>query len=178
MNYHVETLVSGEEIERRVGELADEIVEMYKGETVKFICVLKGGVFFLVELAKQIGDRLNLEMDFMDVSSYGNGTETTGAIKILKDLDESISGQNVIIIEDIIDSGVTLSQLKELLLKRDPKDIKICTLLSKPARRRIRIEADLTGFEIPDKFVVGYGLDYAQRHRNLPYIGSVVFDEE
>ncbi|MBQ9827870.1 MAG: hypoxanthine phosphoribosyltransferase [Lachnospiraceae bacterium] len=178
MNYHVETLIGAPEIEKRVSELADQLVEEYKGEMVKLICVLKGGVFFLVELAKHLGDRLPVEMDFMDVSSYGNGTETTGAIKILKDLDDSISGQHVIIIEDIIDTGVTLSQLRELLLKRDPKSVRICTLLSKPARRRMRIEADYTGFEIPDKFVVGYGLDYAQRHRTLPYIGVVVFDEE
>ncbi len=178
MNYHVETLIPEEDIEKRIKELGEEISRDYQGESIKMLCVLKGGAFFMTELAKHIDESVPVELDFMDVSSYGNGTETTGAIKILKDLDETITGQRVIIIEDIIDSGVTLSNLIELLYKRDPKDIKVCTLLSKPSRRKVHVKVDYIGFEIPDKFVVGYGLDYAQKHRNLPYIGAVVFDEE
>ena len=135
------------------------------------ICILKGGAFFACELAKRI--TVPVSIDFMYVSSYGNGTTSSGNVKIVKDLDEPLLDKEVLIAEDIIDSGRTLHHLIPLLYKRKPKSIRVCTLLSKPERREVEMEADYTGFTIPDEFVVGYGLDYAQKYRNLPYIGVV-----
>ncbi len=139
------------------------------------ICVLKGGSFFLCELAKRI--TVPVSLDFMSVSSYGGGTESKGVVKIVKDLDESIRDKDVLVVEDIVDSGRTLSYLLEMLRSRGPKSLRLCTLLDKPDRRVVDVDVDYTGFQIPDKFVVGYGLDYDQRYRNLPYIGIVEFDE-
>ena len=139
------------------------------------ICVLKGGSFFLCELAKRI--TVPVSLDFMSVSSYGGGTESKGVVKIVKDLDESIRDKDVLVVEDIVDSGRTLSYLLEMLRSRGPKSLRLCTLLDKPERRVVDVDVDYTGFQIPDKFVVGYGLDYDQRYRNLPYIGIVEFDE-
>ena len=140
------------------------------------ICVLKGGAFFMCELAKRID--LDVSLDFMAVSSYGSGTESSGVVKIVKDLDESITGKDVLIVEDIIDSGRTLAALKEMLLQRNPASLKICTLLDKPDRRVTHVDVDYVCFDIPDEFVVGYGLDYDQKYRNLPYIGVVVNEEQ
>lgn len=155
----------------RIGEMAKKISEDYAGLSVHLVCVLKGSVFFTCELAKRI--TVPVTLDFISCSSYGNGTESCGTVRIVKDLDESLNGKHVIVIEDIVDSGRTLSSLLDILGARKPASLKLCTLLDKPARRVVNVNVDYTGFEIEDKFVVGYGLDYAQRYRNLPYVGVV-----
>jgi len=171
--HNIQTLISAEELNARTAELGKQISEDYKGKEVHLICVLKGGVMFMVDLSKQIQD-IPVTMDFMAVSSYGNEVSSSGVVKIVKDLDESIEGKEVIIVEDIIDSGRTLSYLVNILKDRKPNSIKICTLLDKPDRRVVDdVQVDYTGFTIPDKFVLGYGLDYLQRYRNLPYIGTM-----
>ncbi len=171
MEHNISVLISEEEINRRVCELAGQISRDFEGETVKLICILKGSIFFTCELAKRI--TVPVMLDFMQVSSYGSGTTSSGNIKIKKELDEPIEGDNVIVIEDIIDSGNTLSRLLPMLLERKPKVLKVCTLLDKPDRREVEVKVDYNGFNIPDSFVVGYGLDYDQRYRNLPYVGVV-----
>ena len=167
----IKVLVSEEEVNKRIADLGREISEAYAGKQVHLICVLKGGVFFMCELAKRI--KVPVTMDFMCVSSYGDGTTSSGVVRIAKDLDESIEGKDVLIVEDIIDSGRTLSYLIDVLKKRNPNSIHLCTLLDKPERRVVDVDVDYVGFNIPDEFVVGYGLDYAQKYRNLPYIGVV-----
>ena len=167
----IRELVSEEEVEKRVCELGRQISEDYAGRQVHLICVLKGGVFFMCELAKRI--TVPVSMDFMSVSSYGDGTASSGVVKIAKDLDGSLEGKDVLIVEDIIDSGRTLSYLIQILEKRGPKSLKLCTLLDKPERRVKPVTVDYVGFNIPDEFVVGYGLDYAQKYRNLDYIGII-----
>ena len=169
--HHISVMISEEEIEKSVCELAAQISSDFAGETVKLICILKGGVFFTCELAKRI--TVPVMIDFMQVSSYGSGTVSSGTVQIKKDLDEPLKDENVIIVEDIIDSGNTLSRLVPMLQERGPKDLRICTLLSKPERREVEIDVAYNGFEIPDKFVVGYGLDYDQHYRNLPYVGVI-----
>ena len=164
-------MLTEEEVDTRIRELGEQISAQYAGESVHLICVLKGGVFFMCELAKRISAPVS--MDFMCVSSYGDGTSSSGVVRIAKDLDEAIEGKDVLIVEDIIDSGRTLYYLINILKKRNPKSIKLCTLLDKPERRERDVDVDYVGFEIPDEFVVGYGLDYAQKYRNLPYIGVV-----
>lgn len=176
MKERVTTLISEETLKARVQEIAKEITEFYNGEEVKTVCVLKGAVMFMVDLVKSLD--LPVKFDFMDVSSYGNSTESSGNIKILKDLDDPIEGENLLIVEDIIDSGRTLHYLMDYLKSKKPKSIKLCTLFDKPERREFDVHVDWTGFDIPDEFIVGYGLDYAQRYRNLPYIGVLHFDEE
>ena len=171
MSDKIKTLISEEDVNKRIVEIAKQINQDYAGEEVRLICILKGSVFFTCELAKRIN--LPVTIDFMQVSSYGNGTESSGRVRIAKDLDESVEDMNIIVIEDIIDSGRTLSYLMDILKARNPKSIKLCTLLDKPDRRVVDIDVDYTGFEIPDEFVVGFGLDYAQKYRNLPYIGIV-----
>ena len=171
MQDKIKVLISEKELEKRIGEMADQINEDYKGKSVHLICVLKGSIFITCELAKRL--TCPVTFDFMSVSSYGDATESSGRVKIVKDLDESIEGKNVIIIEDIIDSGRTLSYLIDLLKARKPESLKLCTLLDKPDRRVSHVDVDYTGFQIPDEFVVGYGLDYAQKYRNLPYIGVI-----
>ena len=157
---------------KRIAEIGKEITKRYKGESVILIVILKGSIFFATELAKRIDLPMNIE--FMSVSSYGSGTESSGVVKIKKDIDASIEGENVIIVEDIIDSGNTLSRLMPMLRERNPKSLTLCTLLDKPDRRVVDdVVCDFTGFVIPDKFVVGFGLDFDQRYRNLPYIGFV-----
>ena len=168
---NIRVMISEEEINKRIVELGKQISEDYKGKEIHMICVLKGGVFFMCELAKRI--ECPVTMDFLSVSSYGNGLESSGVIKIIKDLDESIEGKEVILVEDIIDSGRTLSHLLKLLLSREPKSLKLCALLDKPDRRVTQVKLDYLGFQVPDEFVVGYGLDYGQKYRNLPYIGVV-----
>jgi hypoxanthine phosphoribosyltransferase len=167
----IRVLLSEEEVNKKIGEVAAQINADYAGKSVHLICVLKGGVFFMCELAKRI--TVPVSMDFMSVSSYGDDTKSSGVVRIVKDLDESLAGKHVIIVEDIVDSGRTLAYLKELLMGRGAADIKICTLLDKPSRRVKAVHVDYTCFAIPDEFVVGYGLDYAQKYRNLPYIGVV-----
>ena len=167
----ISVLISKEAIETRIQEMADKINREYEGQEVHLIGILKGSVFFVCELAKRL--TIPVTMDFMSVSSYGAGTESTGRVKIVMDLSESIKGQNVIIVEDIIDSGNTLSYLMPLLSGREPASIRLITLLDKPERRQKEVPVDDTGFTIPDAFVVGYGLDYAQKYRNLPYIGVI-----
>ena len=176
MKERVTTLISEETLKARVQEIAKEITESYKGEEVKTICVLKGAVMFMVDLVKNLD--LPVKFDFMAVSSYGNSTESSGNIQILKDLDDPNEGENILIVEDIIDSGRTLHYLIEYLNSKKPKSIKLCTLFDKPERREFEVNVDWTGFDIPDEFIVGYGLDYAQRYRNLPYIGVLHFDED
>ena len=167
--------LSEEKIAKRTAERGAQISEVYGEEPVCLICILKGSVFFTVELAKRITSPVELE--FMCVSSYGAGTSSSGVVKIVKDLDVSIEGKNVLLVEDIIDSGRTLSYLLENLKTRNPKSLRLCTLLDKPDRRVVDVNVDYVGFEIPDEFVVGYGLDYDQKYRNLPYIGYVEIEE-
>ena len=170
MKEKVDVLISEKEIDNRILEIADRINKDYEGEELTLICVLKGGVMFMCDLAKRLN--LNVRLDFMSVSSYGSQTKSSGVVKIIKDLDDSIDGKNVLVVEDIIDSGNTLSYLMDILKKRGPKSIKLCTLLDKPSRREKKdVFVDYVCFEIEDRFVVGYGLDYDQRYRNLPYIG-------
>ena len=166
-----EVLISKEQLAAKVAELGAQISKDYEGEDLFLIGILKGSVPFMADLMRAI--TLDVEMDFMSVSSYGSGTKSSGVVRILKDLDSDITGKNVLIVEDIIDSGLTLAYLKEYLAKRNPKSIKIVTMLSKPARRKADIEADYTGFVIDDMFIVGYGLDIDQKYRNLPYISWI-----
>lgn len=167
----VRELISEQDVNRRIATVAARISEDYAGKQVHLICVLKGGAFFMCELAKRI--TVPVSLDFMSVSSYGADTKSSGVVRIVKDLDESLTDKEVLIVEDIVDSGRTLSYLKEMLMSRGPKSIRICTLLDKPSRRVKAVKVDYTCFSIPDEFVVGYGLDYDQRYRNLPYIGVV-----
>lgn len=170
----IRVLIPEEEVDARIREIGEQISRDYAGKELHLVCVLKGGSFFLCELAKRI--TVPVSLDFMSVSSYGGETSSSGVVKIVKDLDESIQGKDVLIVEDIVDSGRTLSYLREMLLDRKPASLRICTLLDKPDRRVVDVNVDYVGFQIPDEFVVGYGLDYAQRYRNLPYIGVVEFD--
>lgn len=174
MAEHIEVMLSEEEVDKRIGELGAQISKDYEGKEVTLICILKGASFFACELAKRI--TVPVAIDFMKVSSYGSGTVSTGQVKIINDLSDSIEGKDVIIVEDIIDSGNTLNALPKVLMERKPSSIKLCTLLDKPSRREVEVDVDYTGFQIPDHFVVGYGLDYDQKYRNLPYIGIVKFD--
>ena len=172
MEDKIRILIPEAEVDAKVEEIGRKISEDYAGKSVHLICVLKGGVFFTCELAKRIS--VPVSLDFMSVSSYGSGTQSSGVVKIIKDLDEPLAGKHVLIVEDIIDSGRTISYLVEILKQRGPADIRICTLLDKPSRRvKKEVEVDYTCFSIPDEFVVGYGLDYDQKYRNLPYIGVV-----
>ncbi len=173
MQDKIRVLISEKDIERKISEIGAEISRKYTGRTVHLICVLKGVAFFMCELAKRI--TTDVSMDFMSVSSYGSETASSGNIKIIKDLDESIEGKNVIIVEDIIDSGRTLKVLTEMLQQRNPACMEVCTLLDKPDRRVADVDVSYTCFNIPDEFVVGYGLDYDQKYRNLPFIGVVEF---
>lgn len=171
----IEVLFSEQEVDRRIAEIGAQISSDYQGRDIHMICVLKGGAPFMCELAKRI--TVNVSLDFMSVSSYGSGTSSSGVVRIVKDLDETLEGKDVIIVEDIIDSGRTLSHLLDIFRKRNPASIRLCTLLDKPDRRVVDdVNVDYVGFRIPDEFVVGYGLDYNQKYRNLPYIGVVKFD--
>ena len=167
----IKVLITEEEVDARIRELGEKISKEYEGKQIHLICVLKGGVFFMCELAKRI--TVPVSMDFMCVGSYGDGTKSSGVVRLAKDMDESIENKEVLIVEDIIDSGNTLYYLMDVLRQRKPASLRLCTLLDKPDRRVKDVHVDWTGFEIPDEFVVGYGLDYAQKYRNLPYIGVV-----
>jgi len=171
LEHDISVLIPEEELDNKILELGKKISADYEGKCVHLICILKGSIFFTCELAKRI--TVPVTIDFISVSSYGSGTVSSGSINIKKELDESIEGKDVIVIEDIIDSGRTLSHLIPMLQERKPNSLKLCTMLDKPERREFEIQVDYNGFQIPDKFVVGYGLDYDQKYRNLPYIGVV-----
>lgn len=164
-----EVLFTEAELNERISELGEQITVDYEGKSLIVVGILKGSNIFTSDLVRKIN--LPLKMDFMAVSSYGSSTESTGVVKILKDLDRDIDGEHVLIVEDIVDSGLTLKYLKEILLTRNPASVRICTLLDKPARRKENIKPDYLGYEVPDEFIVGYGIDYAERYRNLPFVG-------
>ena len=176
MNEKITVMIDEETVDARIREIAAQISKDYAKKEVRLVCILKGSIFYTTELAKRL--TIPTTMDFMSVSSYGAGTVSSGQINIKKDLDESIEGLDVIVVEDIIDSGNTLSQLIPELKKRNPRSIEITTLLDKPSRREAEVDVKYTGFEIEDKFVVGYGLDYDQSYRDLPFIGVVELEEE
>lgn len=178
MKHTVEVMISDAEIKSRIAELGKQISEHYRdsGSDMVLVGLLRGSFMFMADLCREID--VSHEVDFMTASSYGSGMSSTRDVKILKDLDEDIRGKDVLIVEDIIDSGNTLSKVREILRLREPKSLAICTLLDKPSRREVDVEVEYVGFSIPDKFVVGYGIDYAQRYRHLPYIGNVVMLEE
>ena len=178
MDYRIEQIISEEEVIERIREIGEQISEDYKGKNLRLVCILRGAVFFMTELAKRI--TLPITFDFMSVSSYGRSTTSSGIVRIIKDLEDPLEGEDVIIVEDIIDSGRTLHFLEELFRARGAASIRAVTLLDKPSRRvpGLDVKIDYRGFEIPDDFVVGWGMDYNQRYRNLPYIGIVKFDGE
>lgn len=165
----LEVLINKDTISKKVCEIGEQITADYKGKNLLLVSILKGSVVFMSDLMRAI--KLPCEIDFMSVSSYGGGVKTSGVVKIIKDLDLDLKDRHVLIVEDILDSGMTLSYLKSILIERSPASIKICTLLDKPERRQADVFADYTGFNVPDEFVVGYGLDYNSKYRNLPYIG-------
>ena len=176
MAEEISVLINEETLDQRIGEIGAQISRDYEGQEVHLICILKGGTFFMCELAKRI--TIPVSIDFMSVSSYGNSTKSSGVVKIIKDLDKPLDGKNVIIVEDIIDTGRTLSYLIKVLKQRNPASLRLATMLDKPDRRVVDdVDVDYTGFEIPDEFVVGYGLDYAEKYRNLPYIGVLHMTE-
>lgn len=176
MKYHIEELLSRKVIAEKVKELGARIQEDFKdAEDIILVGLLRGSTIFLADLVREID--LDAKLDFMVVSSYGNSMNSSREVKINKDLEEDIHGKNVILIEDIIDTGFTLEKVRELLLLREPERLAICTLLDKPERREVQVPVDYVGFKIPDVFVIGYGIDYAQKHRNLPYLGKVVPEE-
>jgi len=164
-----EVLITYEQIREKTEELGRQITEDYEGKDLLLICVLKGGLMFLADLMREI--QLPVEIDFMAVSSYGDATESSGVVRILMDLDRNVQGRHVLIVEDIVDTGRTLNYIIDNLRTRGPASIKVCTLLNKPSRRVLDIPLDYLGFTIPDRFVVGYGLDYGQIYRNLPFVG-------
>ena len=175
--HHVETLISREEVQSRIIELAKEINHYYEHarcENLVVVGLLRGSFMFMADLVRLIN--VSVEVDFMTASSYGSGTESSRDVKILKDLDGEIHGKDVLIVEDIIDTGFTLSKVRDILNLREPRSVAICTLLDKPSRREVDVPVEWVGFAIPDEFVVGYGIDYAQKYRNLDFIGKVVMD--
>ncbi len=174
--HHVETLIPAEDLLEGIRETAERINRDYAGREVHLVCLLKGGVFYMTELSKYL--TVPVTFGFMSVSSYGSGTKSSGVVKIVKDLDEPIEGKDVLVVEDIIDSGNTLSYILELLRGRRPNSLKLTAMLDKPSRRVREVKVDYTCFVVEDKFVVGYGLDYDQFYRNLPYIGEIVFDDQ
>lgn len=174
MSEHINVMYNEEQVCTRIKELGEIISKEYEGKSLHIICVLKGATFFACELAKRI--TVPVSIDFMSCSSYGSGTTSSGVVKIVKDIEEPIADRHVLIVEDIVDTGRTLSYLLEYFKNMNPQSLKLCTLLDKPDRREAEVNVDYTGFIIPDEFVVGYGLDYDQKYRNLPYIGTVSFD--
>lgn len=174
MSEQIRVMISEQEVDTRIAELAAKISADFQGEEILAVAILRGGAYFCTELTKRI--TVPVVLDFVEASSYGNETQSSGEVKITKDLKERVEGRNVIVIEDIIDTGRTLSLLMENLKGRNPKSLKLCTLLDKPDRRVVEVSVDYNGFQIPNEFVVGCGMDYAQRYRNLPYIGVVEFE--
>lgn len=175
MKERTEVLISEKDLDKRIGEIAEQINKDFAGKDISLVCVLKGGIMFMTDMAKKLTG--TVEFEFIDVSSYCGGTESTGTLTINKDLETSIEGKHVILLEDIVDTGRTLSYLIQYLKEKNPASLKLCTLLDKPSRRIVDINADYIGFTIPDAFIVGYGLDYQQRYRNLPYIGILHLEE-
>lgn len=173
-NLPSQVLLSEDQIQKRIQEMAREIRGLYEGEPILVVGVLKGSFLFLADLCRQLGTEVSV--DFIQVSSYGDQRVSSGIVQIRKDLDQSIEGKNVLVVEDIVDTGATLAHLRELLLTRKPKSLRVVSLLNKPDARKVPVEIEFVGFDIPNAFVVGYGLDYAERYRNLPYIG--VFESE
>ena len=171
-------MIPESEIEKRTREIGEAISRDYAGKTVHMICVLKGGVYFMTALSRRISEDVPVTLDFMSVSSYGDDTKSSGVVKIVKDLDEPLEGKDVLIVEDIIDSGRTLYYLLDIIKGRKPASVRLCTLLDKPQRRERDVHVDYTGFNIEDRFVIGCGMDYKQKYRNLPYIGEVILSEE
>lgn len=171
-----ELLLSSEEIQEKVREMGERITEDYAGERLLLICILRGAVVVLSDLMRCV--ELPCDIDFMDISSYGSGTSSSGVVRILKDLEEDVAGRHVLIVEDIIDTGLTLSYLRRSLLARNPASLEICTLLTKPSRRQVELDVKYVGFEVPDVFVVGYGIDYAGAYRNLPEIRALDPEED
>ena len=171
MSGKVTQMIKEEDVDSRIKELAAKIDEDYKGEEIFIVCILRGAAFFACELAKRIKSPVTI--DYMQVSSYGAGTVSSGEVSIIKDIELSVRDKNVIIVEDIVDTGNTLSTLRDIFEHRKSKSVKICSLLDKPDRREVEVDIDYVGFSVPDKFIVGYGLDWDQRYRNLPYIGVV-----
>lgn len=174
MSERVDTMISAEEIARRVKELGAEITRDYKDKNLVLVIILKGSFIFAADLCRAID--LPLRVDFLGVRSYGEGTESSGVVQIVNDLSKPISGHDVVIVEDIVDTGLTIAHLMDLFRTRNPSTVKVCSLLHKPARARVTVKIDYLGFTIEDKFVVGYGLDVAERYRNLPFIGNVLHD--
>ena len=175
MSENIRVMITEEELTGRIREMAAQISREFEGQSVHLVCILKGSIFFTCELAKYL--TIPVTLDFMAVSSYGSGTRSSGVVRLIKDLDEAIEDLNVIVIEDIIDSGRTLSYLLDNLSGRHPRTLRLAALLDKPDRRVTDVKVDYTGFVIPDEFVIGFGLDYDQRYRNLPYIGVLSFEE-
>ncbi|KAE9538995.1 hypoxanthine phosphoribosyltransferase [Ursidibacter maritimus] len=176
--HHIETLITTQEVQQRIAELAKEINHYYQHnhcESLVVVGLLRGSFMFMADLVRQLN--LPVEVDFLTASSYGTGTESSRDVKILKDLDGEINGKDVLIVEDIIDTGFTLNKVRDILKSREPRSVAICTLLDKPSRREVDVPVEWIGFAIPDEFIVGYGIDYAQRYRNLDYIAKVVMDE-
>ena len=178
MKESISIMIPESEIEKRTREIGEAISRDYAGKTVHMICVLKGGVYFMTALSKRISEDVPVTLDFMSVSSYGDDTKSSGVVKIVKDLDEPLEGKDVLIVEDIIDSGRTLYYLLDIIKGRKPASVRLCTLLDKPQRRDRDVHVDYTGFNIEDRFVIGCGMDYKQKYRNLPYIGEVILSEE
>ncbi|MBQ8970583.1 MAG: hypoxanthine phosphoribosyltransferase [Lachnospiraceae bacterium] len=174
MSERISVLIEEEKVDQRIRELGEQISKDYAGKEVHLVSILRGSVFFTCELAKRI--TVPVSLDFMSVSSYGMDTESSGVVKVIKDLDDSIRDKDVIVVEDIVDTGRTLNYLLGSLKAKGPASLKLCAMLDKPDRRVVDVDIDYRGFEIPDKFIVGYGLDYAQKYRNLPYIGIIEFD--
>ena len=171
-----EILVQADELQHRIKEMAAEVSRDYKDKDLLLIGVLKGAVFFLADLMRHLD--IPCEVDFMAVASYGSSTDSSGVVRILKDLDAPLEGRDVLIVEDIVDSGLTLQYLMRTLEARGPRSLEVCALLTKPARRKVDLDARYIGFEIPDRFAIGYGLDYAERYRNLPYVAALTLDEQ
>ena len=164
-------LITEQQLDERIKEMGHQIAEDYQGEPLTIVGILKGAVIFFADLARAID--LPLQMDFMSVSSYGSGTTSSGVVKIIKDLDADVTGRHILLVEDIIDTGITLAYLKEYLSNRGARSVKICTLLDKPTRREKAVHVDYIGFTMPDEFLIGYGVDYAENYRNLPYVASL-----
>ena len=171
MTERIVTMLSREDIQKRVSELGAQITKDYKEGSLVIVCVLKGSFVFAADLSRAID--LPLRVDFLGVRSYGEGTETSGVVQITQDLSRPIEHEDILIVEDIVDTGLTIAHLMDLLRTRNPRSVKVCALLHKPVRSRVQVKIDYLGFTIEDKFVVGYGLDFAEKHRNLPYIGVV-----
>lgn len=173
MKDRISVMIPEEKIKNRIAELGEEISRDYEGKSIHMICVLKGGVYFMTALSERIDPEIPVSLDFMSVSSYGDDTKSSGIVRIIKDLDEPVEGKDVLVVEDIIDSGRTLYYLLDMLRARKPKSLRLCTLLDKPDRRERDVKVDYTAFVVEDNFVVGCGMDYHQNYRNLPYIGQV-----